>query len=99
MRTFEVPNAHAIEISEFLQKPAGQSLLNALYARRPEITGDDMEKRAMSGSSAQGWESCIEEIGIIAADRPNDTNVAKGTFINPNPDDDKNPAKRPDRKL
>jgi hypothetical protein len=97
MLEVEVSNAHAIEIMEFLGKPAGKTLVQALYSRRPDITGTNMEAKAMSGSVAEGWEKCIEEIVAISLARPAAEDFHKDKYINPSDDD--NPNKRPTGKV
>jgi hypothetical protein len=97
MRQQEIPNAHCIELAEFLNKPAGLSLMQALMNRRPPISGNTLEQKAMSGSVSEGWEKCTEEILNIAEERPEGTDLGQSKFINPA--DDNDPKKKPQGKV
>lgn len=97
MRQVEIPNSHCIEIAEFLNKPAGQSLIKGLIDRRPAIAGSTIEEKAMSGSAAQGWEGCLEEMFTIAQERPEGTDLGSSKFINPA--DDNDPKRKPQGKV
>ncbi len=91
-RDYKIPNAHAIDIAEFLTKPAGKSLLNALYARRPIIEQGDFK-----AGRAQGWEDAVDEIGVIALERPDEPNPTDPLYMNPA--DDMDPKHRPKGKV
>lgn len=91
-KDFKMPNAHAIEIADFLTKAAGKSLLSALYARRPDIQAD-----AYKSGVAAGWELAVDEIAVIAIERPLEPDPTAPKFINPA--DDMDPKHRPNTKV
>lgn len=93
----EVTNADAVNIAIFLGTKSGQALLSALQARRPTITGENMEQIGISGAIAKGWENCIAEMNVIAKEREGDQDLGQSKFIDPS--DDNNPAKRPSGKV
>lgn len=65
----QVHQAHAIEIHDFLQRPAGQAMMNALAARRPKLNASSVEKAGTQGLRASGWEECMTEIITISEER------------------------------
>jgi hypothetical protein len=95
----EVPNAHAIEIAEFIYKPAGQSLIHALTARRPNMRAATLEEQALKSREALGWENCINEILTICSERGETVDLGESKPINPSLADDKDPKYRPTGKV
>jgi len=94
-RNFEVPNGHAIEIMEFLARPAGQSLMTALQAERPSLGGTNFEERAINSGVAEGWEACMEKIYEIAEARAGGNELLGDRPMNPSLADDRDPKHRP----
>lgn len=92
MRTVEIPNDHAIQIAEFLTKPAGKTLLSALYARRPDITAEPY-----ASGVAAGWERAVDEIAVIAVERVDATEALAVRYLRG--DDDNDPDKKPTGKV
>lgn len=91
----EIPVAHALELNEFLARPAGLTLLKALQERRPSMKGVGFEERSINSGIAQGWEECMAEIKKIASERPFTQDLGQDKPINPSLEDDRDPSKRP----
>jgi hypothetical protein len=67
----QFPVEHAVDLDIFLKSPAGQSLMNALRFRRPDIgNAQTIEQQALVSREARGWEKCLEELVSISQERP-----------------------------
>jgi len=91
----EIPVAFSIDINDFLNRPAGQALMQALQSRRPSMKGSNFEERSINSGIAQGWEECMAEIKKLAAERPFTQDLGQDKPINPSLEDDRDPSRRP----
>ena len=91
----EIPIAHALDIAEFLLRPAAITLFKALQERRPSMKGANFEERSINSGIAEGWELCMAEIEKIAHERNQPVDLGQDKLINPSLEDDRDPSKRP----
>lgn len=72
-------------IGQFFQTPTGARALEILRINAPRVVGDNIEKRALTGTERQTWENCINALAILTTIDPDDrSSVDKLEQFDPN---------------
>jgi hypothetical protein len=73
-------NQSASQLRGFLDSPTGQDFLKYIEAVKPKISGDSIEKTALSAKVLEGYDGIVELIDILA----NHTDTARrpSSFVN-----------------
>lgn len=81
--------------AQFFSTPTGARILEILRINAPKVIGKTIEERALTGTSRQTWENCINAMAQLTfVDPDNSEMVEKLEQFNPNEFSSTTPAKK-----